>query len=509
MKNIIAILILLNSLFFYGNINKIDSLNKLLINSTHYQKDSIYSSIATIHRSNGDYSEAINCLYKALNSALIINNNERIAISYNGLGGLYNDIGNYEKSLSYYIKAQNYFEKTDNELGLAGVIDNIGMVYSALGDYNEAIKYHHKALKLFVKLDNKLDISIAYNNLGIASGEIGELDNAIKYFTEAYNIALKNGDKKTSSYSINNIAIVYYKQNNLDKALEYLYKTIKNVSNENEYGSDYNNIGRIYLDMEKLDSASKYLNKALIIAQNSKANYLLLNCYINNIDLNIKLNNYKKALEYQQLYQTLNDSIYSIESKNKIAELKIIYETEQKEKENQLLKQKNEINKLETKRNINFRNYLIILSILLIIIVIIIYNRYRLKQKINKLLLDKNKALITENKKLKFSESTLKELNESKDMFYNELAMKIQNLHTDDSDNNNTKITEKEIDLSKRELEIFKFIANGFSNKEIAEALFISVRTVEKHKSNILQKLELNSVVDLVKFAVKNGLTEV
>ncbi|MCD4792524.1 MAG: response regulator transcription factor [Bacteroidales bacterium] len=63
--------------------------------------------------------------------------------------------------------------------------------------------------------------------------------------------------------------------------------------------------------------------------------------------------------------------------------------------------------------------------------------------------------------------------------------------------------------LSTREIEILKLIVDGKSNKEISELLFISQRTVEKHKSNILNKLEMKSVVDLVKYAIKNKLTDV
>ncbi len=62
--------------------------------------------------------------------------------------------------------------------------------------------------------------------------------------------------------------------------------------------------------------------------------------------------------------------------------------------------------------------------------------------------------------------------------------------------------------LSKREIEIMKLIVEGKSNKEISEKLFISQRTVEKHKTNILSKLEMKSVVDLVKFAIKHNLVK-
>ena len=61
-------------------------------------------------------------------------------------------------------------------------------------------------------------------------------------------------------------------------------------------------------------------------------------------------------------------------------------------------------------------------------------------------------------------------------------------------------------DLSEREIEVIRLIAEGLSMKEIGERLFISARTVETHKKNILEKLDLHSTVDLVKYAILNGI---
>jgi len=60
--------------------------------------------------------------------------------------------------------------------------------------------------------------------------------------------------------------------------------------------------------------------------------------------------------------------------------------------------------------------------------------------------------------------------------------------------------------LTKREKEVIALVVEGLSNKEIAEKLFISVRTVDSHKNNIMQKLNLKSSVELVKYAIKNNL---
>ena len=60
--------------------------------------------------------------------------------------------------------------------------------------------------------------------------------------------------------------------------------------------------------------------------------------------------------------------------------------------------------------------------------------------------------------------------------------------------------------LSSRELEIVKLWGESNTNKEIADKLFISIRTVESHKNHIMQKLSLKTAVDLVKFAIKNNI---
>jgi DNA-binding NarL/FixJ family response regulator len=60
--------------------------------------------------------------------------------------------------------------------------------------------------------------------------------------------------------------------------------------------------------------------------------------------------------------------------------------------------------------------------------------------------------------------------------------------------------------LTDREREILKLIAREFTNKQIAEALFISERTVETHRKNIFKKTGTNSLVGLIKFAYANNL---
>ncbi len=62
--------------------------------------------------------------------------------------------------------------------------------------------------------------------------------------------------------------------------------------------------------------------------------------------------------------------------------------------------------------------------------------------------------------------------------------------------------------LSKREMEVLKLIAEGYTNAEIADKLFTSKRTIESHRQNLLEKTHSNNTATLIKYAIHNGLVE-
>jgi DNA-binding NarL/FixJ family response regulator len=66
----------------------------------------------------------------------------------------------------------------------------------------------------------------------------------------------------------------------------------------------------------------------------------------------------------------------------------------------------------------------------------------------------------------------------------------------------------REDPLSPREEEVVKLIAESYSNQEIADALVISVKTVERHRANILEKLGMHDRVQLTRYAIRRGLIE-
>ena len=62
--------------------------------------------------------------------------------------------------------------------------------------------------------------------------------------------------------------------------------------------------------------------------------------------------------------------------------------------------------------------------------------------------------------------------------------------------------------LTPKEREVLQLLAEGNTTKEIAAALFVSVKTIETHRQHIMQKLDIHSVAGLTKYAIRQGLTE-
>jgi len=113
------------------------------------------------------------------------------------------------------------------------------------------------------------------------------------------------------------------------------------------------------------------------------------------------------------------------------------------------------------------------------------------------------KGFVLKNSDIKEVKAALETVYDGGSYFSSELLENlVNNLKTIKKDK------ETHTELSERELEILVLICQGFSNQEIADQLFISKRTVDKHRANILEKSESKNTAQLVVYAIKNRLVE-
>ena len=93
----------------------------------------------------------------------------------------------------------------------------------------------------------------------------------------------------------------------------------------------------------------------------------------------------------------------------------------------------------------------------------------------------------------------IRKVNNGENVFSSEVALSLAGKAVEKNSNG------VEVELTERELEILALIAEGLSSKQIGEKLFISPRTVDTHRTNLMNKLEIHNIAGLIRFAFKNG----
>lgn len=453
MKNVFFLLLLFTGIFYSNTTtagNKTDSLETLLKNSKDtgrikllntlsyeyssfdlkkslsYAKEALLLSsklkyrlgeaiamqnLGLINSSGGNYNKALKYIYNSIQKLQYINNTENTAFSYYLLGVININLKNYSKSIELYNKALKIYEEIKDTLGQAKTYNNIGSVYKDIGEYNDALKYLSKALKIFESKNDLKNISVIYTNIGNVYLLQNNYANALKFFKKSLTINEQINDISGKAENLNNIGEVFKSTGKYDICLEYFMQSLKfskQINNISQKLISYNNIADIY-------SAT---------------------------------GDFKNAYHYKILYGNLLDSILNKEKLEQITKMQIIFETENLEKENQLLKSNNELSKVNIEKQTAYRNLFLVGFIAALVLLVLSYNFYRINKRSNKLLkeqkesiartneklLETNEKLIKQkeflkelNDKLLESEENLREINERKDKFFSIISHDLRN----------------------------------------------------------------------------------
>jgi DNA-binding NarL/FixJ family response regulator len=139
---------------------------------------------------------------------------------------------------------------------------------------------------------------------------------------------------------------------------------------------------------------------------------------------------------------------------------------------------------------------------------IIIISMHREKELIKKLIAQGIDGYLLKNSSQKEVLSAIETVLENRQYFSQDVTLSLSEtqVNTDLHGHSSDIVTLSQ--LTEREIEILKEVASGKSNKEIGEVLFISHRTVDTHRTNLMKKMGINNVAGLIRFAFKNGLIQ-
>lgn len=454
-------------------------------------KGSVYTEIAIYCKMAREYAEsnpdsALIFTKEAMVLANELKNDSLLAHVYIAQATAYSFKADYDKSSELELKALGIAETVHDTTIILDACNGLGIDFMYMEDYEKSYEYFDRYKSLAVLSGDSVRLGHGLNNLGMVEYYRGNSQNELKLYQEAQEIFKEIGEQEGLGNTLLNIGTVYTENETYDLAQGY-YKQALDIFKKLNYTSAYCNVlqslAENYLDQGNLKQAKKMALQALQILEENKLRLDVAYTYELLTKIYTKSGNYKLAYEYMEKYHELNNQLFNEEKTRLVNELNIKYETAQKEAEIERLELDNKVQQFEIAKT---RTTLIAISVIAVLILvssillIIMRNKRNEAERIaQEHELDALKQRILEIQQQLPSDQIsvdLKELNEK--------------LFTP---------------LSEREFEILKHSLEGKSNREVADAVFVSINTVKFHLKNIYQKLGVSNKKEILQYVANSG----
>ncbi len=309
-----------------------------------------------------------------------------------GVSFLY--IDELEQSLKYLIKSEELSFLSNDSYQAAKTQSNIAIVFQKKKNHKLGIEYNLKAVKNFEATNSFNEAMRVYNNLGISFRNQGQFQESEVCFKKSLSLVeTHNFDKNEKAPIFSNLALLQMDKENYGKALEYsleAWSLIIESGNSIPKSRISAVLSEIYFKLNNGALAEKFAKISLensILSNNIERQASAYNHLANAYEIQ---NNFKEALSAHRLFKLLNDSIVSINNENALNEMMVSYRTKEKENENIVLQQKNQIQEQGLKEQ-KFRiKIAIMIVILLIAFSVILYRAYKKSRTAYKNLVRKN-----------------------------------------------------------------------------------------------------------------------
>lgn len=486
---------------FYYLINRFDSAtyyNQKAINPLLSSGDSIeisknYNRLGVDYYVSGKNKEAAEQYLLAISWS---NNGRLKANAYNNLGMISKNNGDYGQAIQYHAQALSLYELLEDKLYQSHTYCNLGSCYISKKNWKAAAENYTMAEALGKEVNDNDCIAQSLNGLGIVASKRNENDKAILYFQESAKRYLQLNAHKEYAQQLVNLGDMYTKLKNYSTAIDYYNKSVdwfKILNDKQNLAAVYNNLGNLFNQQNNSKSAVVYFEKALELAAYSNEQNFKVIIAKNLSSIHESMGNSEKALKYRKLYDTYKEEVISVAENVKFLEIDKSLEVSKKEK--QLAMQDQKINAMETSR---IWLYVVLSMLLITAVFLYVLNQKRIKKQRT---LEQNILSIS---------NQIESLKSENHNLRDELLLTAKELSSLNQKytGNKEKLPDGLTPLSKREFEVLLFIAEGLTDKEISEKIFVSINTVRTHTRRIYDKLLVNNRLEAAALLNKFQLTD-
>ena len=496
-------------------------------NSKEYEiKAQRYIGLSNSHLTS-DHEKALEECRLAENNAKSNGFIEELILIKFAFADIYHQIGDNTTSLEYQINAYHLADSMELNSLISIALNNQSRSYIELNDFDKAEQCLKKSLKLS-KINEQPDIEAEINIMfGDLYTKSFNHQLALQHYRQAHEKYISQGKDIQIAIALFKIGNSYYSSDQPDTSFQYHLKslTIRNrIKDRTGLAESYNKIGLLCIGNGEYQRAINNLKLGLNNAEMINSNLLMQQSFDYLYEAYLGIDDYKKALFYQNKYAGISDLIYAEASEKRIEEINNKFEIEKRAKEIDDLEKNYAKNEKQLATSRKFIFTLILFLLATIISVVFIVRSYREKKQFNKKLQRINSHVLRQNKKLT-------ELNSTKDKFFSIIGHDLKgplNSLTAFSQlliNHTSSLTEEEIrtiakDLDKSLKNLYELLENllGWArsqtgkiefrpeNFQITGAIRENIKLLSKAALNKNIKIELLASEQVMVFADLNSV---
>lgn len=290
-----------------------------------------------------------------------VNDLSKLPTAFYTLGRVQRDLNDNEHAVNSFLKALDLAKGSDDYKLQYLAASQLGHVYAYSRFIDEALKTYQQALYFAEQGNDSINLSYVNSFLGRVYGLQKDWNRSIEFYQKAISIAQQTSYIPALRLGLNELAAIYKcceKYQEAADCLEQLISLGDDPLSGMEGAAVYLNLGDLYRLSENYDSAIPYLEKAL----QTKNLYTKRSAYQCFSYAYAEQGNYKKAVEYNNLYWKCNDSIQKVENR------KAVIAVEAKYKHEKLLTEKQQL-ELKQSKLIFWGSSLLLVAIIIILLV--------------------------------------------------------------------------------------------------------------------------------------------
>lgn len=292
---------------------------------------------------------------KYLNRALVISKQNGLsgfeAGAYNSLANVDLNSNQYERALKNFIRSAHIYDSLNNKIGLLKALSNIGNVEYRLDHLDKAVDYAMQSKKLALADNYTSGVGYAHKLLGWIYRKKGMVDDALAQYDSALHIYESLGSRRDIAEVALSTANALFDKEDYRSAIRYYSQSLK-ASRSLQYGPfipyAYSGLAYSHHAIKNNQWALAYADSLEKVSTSVNVN-LLLDAYDLKSAIWEDLADYRQALAFKKKFQTLSDSLKTVENRQAIDDAEAKYQNDIKQREIDQLKQEKTLRESRSK----------------------------------------------------------------------------------------------------------------------------------------------------------------